>query len=116
MEEGKTSYQKQSHTLEMEEEWFWELIREKQPYFTRLYEGLAPKLFQASSASGVFDVEEIYDYCQDDLNIEDVMILVTMDTIFVWEGPKAVKEEKKESLKVLKKILFLLISSLRLTT
>ena len=66
-------------------------------------------LYQASSASGMFDVEEIYDFCQDDLNIEDVMVLVTMDSVFVWEGTRAVKEEKKESLKVINKNLFFLV-------
>jgi hypothetical protein len=48
--------------------------------------------------SGYFRVEEIFDFDQEDLIEEDVMILDTYKEVFVWIGKGANVEEKKKSL------------------
>jgi hypothetical protein len=63
---------------------------------------VAPRLFQCSNASGRFTVEEIFDFAQDDLIEEDVMILDTYAQVFVWVGRGANEVEKREGLKTAK--------------
>jgi hypothetical protein len=58
-----------------------------------------PRLFQCSNATGNFEVEEIFDFDQEDLIPEDVMLLDTYNEVFVWVGEEANAVEKKESLK-----------------
>ena len=53
-----------------------------------------PKLFQVSNESGKVHVEEIADFYQEDLDGDDVMILDGFNTIYVWIGAGANKEEK----------------------
>ncbi len=70
-----------------------------------------PKLFICSNASGLFRAEEVYDFCQDDMQSDDVMVLDCFTKLFVsvalslptyditiWEGPSATKFEKKDTL------------------
>uniref|UniRef100_A0A914QVR7 Gelsolin-like domain-containing protein n=1 Tax=Panagrolaimus davidi TaxID=227884 RepID=A0A914QVR7_9BILA len=54
-----------------------------------------PKLFQVSNESGKLHVEEIADFYQEDLDGDDVMILDLFNTIYVWVGAGANKEEKE---------------------
>lgn len=58
----------------------------------------APRLFQCSNNRGYFYVEEIFDFDQEDLIEEDVMILDTFYEVFIWVGKDANVEEKKKSL------------------
>jgi len=58
-----------------------------------------PRLFQCSNARGYFYVEEIFDFDQEDLIEEDVMLLDTYYEIYVWIGKGAKPEEKKDALK-----------------
>ena len=48
---------------------------------TRLH--IPPRLFHCSMTSGRFSVEEIVDFCQDDLDTTDVMLLDTQDEVFI---------------------------------
>ncbi|XP_069174423.1 villin-1 isoform X2 [Procambarus clarkii] len=54
-----------------------------------------PRLFQCSNASGVFRAEEVINFSQADLTEDDVMLLDTWDTIFLWVGHCSNKEEQK---------------------
>ena len=81
---------------------FWEALGGKAAYATVKesadQEFREPRLFQASNNRGYFYVEEIFDYDQEDLIEEDVMILDTFFEVFVWIGSKANAEEKKGAL------------------
>lgn len=57
-----------------------------------------PRLFQCSNNRGYFYVEECFDFDQEDLIEEDVMILDTYYEVFVWVGKDANVEEKKKAL------------------
>lgn len=87
-----------------ETEQFWSAIGGEEPYYTgRKQESsvlnIPPRLFQCSMTSGRFTVEEIVDFCQDDLDTTDVMLLDTHDEIFVWLGEDCREFEKKEAAK-----------------
>jgi hypothetical protein len=56
------------------------------------------RLFAASTASGTFDVEEIFQFSQTDMNDEDVFILDVYSQVFVWIGSQSTEEEKGKSL------------------
>ncbi|KAK8633179.1 hypothetical protein V6N13_014027 [Hibiscus sabdariffa] len=45
-----------------------------------------PHLFTFSFKKGKFEVEEVYNFSQDDLLTEDIMILDTHEEVFVWVG------------------------------
>jgi hypothetical protein len=57
-----------------------------------------PRLFQCSNDKGYFYVEEIYDFDQEDLIEDDVMILDAFFEVFVWIGEGANIEERKRAL------------------
>jgi hypothetical protein len=61
-----------------------------------------PRLFQCSNARGYFYVEEIFDFDQEDLIEDDVMILDAFFEVFVWIGDGANVEEKKRALETAK--------------
>lgn len=55
------------------------------------------RLFQLSNASGRFKVDEVPDFSQQDLVADDVMILDVWDTVYVWIGSGANKQERDEA-------------------
>jgi advillin len=57
-----------------------------------------PRLFQCSTATGSFRVEEIVDFDQGDLNDEDVMLLDCYTAVFVWVGSQSSTVEKTKSM------------------
>jgi hypothetical protein len=59
-----------------------------------------PRLFHCSDASGTFRVEEIFNFHQDDLIPEDVMMLDVKNEVFLWIGNDCRKEEREMSLKL----------------
>ncbi|EDQ85244.1 uncharacterized protein MONBRDRAFT_34323 [Monosiga brevicollis MX1] len=61
-----------------------------------------PRLFQCSNARGYFYVEEIFDFDQEDLIEDDVMILDAFFEVFVWIGAGANVEERKHALETAK--------------
>lgn len=52
-----------------------------------------PRLFQMTCNVGYFKVDEIFDYDQSDLVADDVMMLDVVSEVFLWVGPKAMKQE-----------------------
>jgi len=86
-----------------EPEAFWTALGGKEPYAAvktgnEVAITKEPRLFQCTNAVGYFRVEEIFDYDQEDLIEDDVMILDTYQEVFVWIGKGANTEEKKKSL------------------
>ncbi|CAD7966095.1 unnamed protein product [Amoebophrya sp. A120] len=83
---------------------FWELFPNgKEPYADNpvLFEAeFEPRLFQVSNASGALRVEEVYQFTQTDLIDEDVMLLDTYNSVFVWVGDLSHPEEQKEAPKI----------------
>ncbi|XP_076955034.1 villin-2-like [Bidens hawaiensis] len=57
-----------------------------------------PHLFSFSLAKGKFEVEEVYNFDQDDLLPEDILILDTHAEVFVWVGQAVDTKEKKNAL------------------
>lgn len=58
-----------------------------------------PRLFRLTCNVGYFSVEEIFNFAQDDLINDDVMMLDVHTEIFLWVGNEASKQEKDESMK-----------------
>ena len=58
------------------------------------------RLFICSNATGVLDVEEVHDFSQDDLLDDDVAILDTFVSIYVWIGNGANEKEKQGAMDV----------------
>lgn len=58
-----------------------------------------PILFQISVNTGSLRVENIPDYDQSDLVMDDVMMLDTYTEVFLWVGPQALPEEKDGAMK-----------------
>mmetsp|Transcript_136813 Transcript_136813/g.249391 ORF Transcript_136813/g.249391 Transcript_136813/m.249391 type:complete len:873 (-) Transcript_136813:142-2760(-) len=84
---------------------FWALLGGKAEYMSDpstlspLYE---PRLFQISNASGAMDFEEIFYFTQEDLNDEDIMLLDTVQHVYLWVGLEANAEERKEAKEICK--------------
>jgi len=82
---------------------FWAVIGGEEPYASA--PGLAnpapadhaPRLFQCSNASGVFQAEEILHFSQEDLVEDDVMLLDTWHTLFLWLGVHCNRVERVNS-------------------
>lgn len=83
-----------------EDDQFWSYLGGKAEYPSEK-EGFIcpaePRLFRCTSSLGYFNVEEIYDFSQQDLLVDDVFILDTYTTVFVWVGSKSSEYEKKET-------------------
>ena len=84
---------------------FWKLLGGKAKYTTDTAEednpALSARLFHCSiePPSTKLRVDEIFEFTQDDLNEDDVMVLDTgADEIFIWLGKHASPEERKQSM------------------
>ncbi|XP_059646291.1 villin-3 isoform X1 [Cornus florida] len=80
---------------------FWFALGGKQSYTSKKAAQEVvrdPHLFSFSfNKGGKFEVEEIYNFSQDDLLTEDILILDTHAEVFVWVGQSAVPEEKQNA-------------------
>jgi len=77
---------------------FWDALGGQGEYpKTKTLEGghHEPRLFQVHDHSGGVRVEEIFDFTQDDLINEDVMLLDTFDEVFVWIGHESNQKERE---------------------
>ncbi|CAM9773741.1 unnamed protein product [Ectocarpus sp. 12 AP-2014] len=59
-----------------------------------------PRLFQVSNATGKLAVTPVCNFDQSDLCADDVMLLDTVSSVFVWVGPQANETERSESMNV----------------
>lgn len=79
---------------------FWSFLGGKGPYakeksgFECPHE---PRLFHCSNAYGYFHAEEIFEFAQDDLNVDDVFLLDTYTSLYIWIGSGANEAEKREA-------------------
>ena len=55
-----------------------------------------PRLFHCSNMTGFWQVEEVDNFAQSDLNDDDVMLLDTGNTLFVWIGSGANEYERRK--------------------
>jgi hypothetical protein len=84
-----------------EDETFWSYLGGQSDYPKESFGGVIPqdpRLFQCSTITGSFRVDEIHHYSQQDLIDEDVMLLDTYSQVFLWIGSSATEEEKSKSL------------------
>eukprot|EP00004_Rigifila_ramosa_P003141 TRINITY_DN132_c0_g1_i1.p1 TRINITY_DN132_c0_g1~~TRINITY_DN132_c0_g1_i1.p1 ORF type:complete len:824 (-),score=219.57 TRINITY_DN132_c0_g1_i1:102-2516(-) len=80
---------------------FWKPLGGKGPYADAPELKESPRearLFQCSNATGAFRVEEIFNFSQDELENDDVMILDTYNEVFVWVGANSNETERKKAL------------------
>ena len=83
---------------------FWERIGGKKPYAKFSAESAPasePRLFQlcdAAAGGRGINAEEIFNFTQDDLDDDDVMLLDVATEVFLWIGKNANENEKRESL------------------
>merc|ERR1719458_569115 len=82
---------------------FWTFLGGKEPYMDEFVlksigEPTMPRLFYGSNASGSFKMEEVLNFTQVDLVTDDVMLLDTGETLFVWLGYESSKSERTEVL------------------
>ena len=92
-----------------EPDWFWANIGGKKPYAEFAPEGMPPqdpRLFHVSDApaggAGVL-ADEVFNFCQDDLEDDDVMLLDVVSEVFVWIGSQANENEKREAYELAQK-------------
>jgi len=79
---------------------FWEALGGKAEYTSEkvhLDSDREPMLFHASNETGVFKVEPIFDFSQADLEDDDVFLLDTYTSIFLWIGAESNQYEKTKS-------------------
>ncbi|XP_065856405.1 villin-3 [Euphorbia lathyris] len=92
---------------------FWSALGGKQIYTSKKAPpeiSRDPHLFSFSLNNGKFQVEEIYNFCQDDLLTEDIMILDTHAEVFVWVGYSVDPKEKQNAFDIGRKYMELAAS------
>ncbi|CAL8169673.1 unnamed protein product [Prunus armeniaca] len=85
---------------------FWFALGGKQSYTSnKVSQEIVrdPHLFAFSFNKGKFQVEEIYNFTQDDLLTEDILILDTHAEVFVWVGQCVDLKEKQNAFEIGKK-------------
>lgn len=83
---------------------FWFALGGKQDYTSKKVAPEAvrdPHLFTFSlSKEGKFEVEEVYNFSQDDLLTEDILVLDTHAEVFVWVGQSVDSKEKQNAFEI----------------
>lgn len=64
-----------------------------------------PRLFHVSNATGNIKVEEIVEFSQQDLLDEDIMILDSLHSIFLWVGYLSNRTERTQAISIAKEYL-----------
>lgn len=82
---------------------FWDSLGGKTEYSSIKNMGIAPgfepRLFHCSNSQGYFHMKEIYNFNQEDLNNNDIMVLDVFSTVYIWVGRKSNDKERKNALK-----------------
>lgn len=77
---------------------FWENIGGNAEYYKTAWHWF-PRMFHCSSASGSFQVEEVLEWDQEDLDAGHLNILDTSGDVFLWTGHRAsLEDEKKQAM------------------
>ncbi|XP_063063521.1 advillin [Engraulis encrasicolus] len=81
---------------------FWVALGGKAPYandkrFERQEPMHSPRLFECSNQTGRFVMTEVYNFAQQDLDQDDVMLLDTWQEIFLWIGGSANQYETEQA-------------------
>lgn len=79
---------------------FWFPLGGKQSYTSKKVHPDAardPHLFTFSNNKGKFEVDEVYNFSQDDLLTEDVLILDTHAEVFIWVGQSTDPKERQNA-------------------
>jgi len=82
---------------------FWDKLGGKGEYTTKKEMpqlSREPMLFHCSTESGAFKVSPVHNFSQSDLEEDDVYILDTYSTVFVWVGSEANEHERKRVLEL----------------
>lgn len=66
-----------------------------------------PRLFQCSVATGKFGATEIFNFDQDDLISDDVMLMDAYNELYVWIGASARSEERTMTLELAREYILL---------
>lgn len=86
-----------------EPEEFWTALGGKTEYLSvkdyGISPGFEPRLFHCSNSQGYFHMREIYNFLQEDLNNNDIMVLDTFSTIYMWVGLKSNETERRNVVK-----------------
>ena len=86
-----------------EPEAFWTAIGGKKEYADASFfaeDAREPRLFQLSANTGVLTADEVFNFTQEDLINDDVMMLDIFSEVYVWIGSSAQKSEQELSLKL----------------
>ncbi|KAK8649261.1 hypothetical protein V6N13_129992 [Hibiscus sabdariffa] len=92
---------------------FWSALGGKQSYTSKKASTESirdPHLFTFSFIKGKFEVEEVYNFSQDDLLTEDILILDTHAEVFVWVGQSVDTKEKQNVFEIGQKYIDLAVS------
>ncbi|RZC83466.1 hypothetical protein C5167_046252 [Papaver somniferum] len=82
---------------------FWHALGGKQSYTSKQESQEIvrdPHLYTYSFNKGKFEVTEIYNFSQDDLLTEDMLILNTLAEVFVWVGQSVDSKEKQKAFEI----------------
>ncbi|XP_044505397.1 villin-3-like isoform X2 [Mangifera indica] len=82
---------------------FWFALGGKQSYTSKKISPEVvrdPHLFTFSFNKGKFEVEEVYNFSQDDLLSEDILLLDTHAEVFVWVGQSVDSKEKQSAFEI----------------
>ncbi|XP_057500774.1 villin-2-like isoform X2 [Actinidia eriantha] len=83
---------------------FWFALGGKQSYTSKKVAQEVvrdPHLFTfAFNREGRFEVEEVYNFCQDDLLTEDILILDTHAEVFIWVGQSVDSKDKQNTFEI----------------
>ncbi|XP_054809199.1 villin-2-like isoform X3 [Prosopis cineraria] len=82
---------------------FWSALGGKQNYVSKNVANDTvrdPHLFTFSFNKGKFQVEEVYNFSQDDLLTEDMLIFDTHGEVFVWVGQSVSSRERQNAFEI----------------